>query len=175
LYSFKIIILFFLLLFLSSCASDVVFEESQPQGIRLKKKIPKKLRGLYQNLEDETDIIEIRKKLVLNYEEGLENKPDTLLDITDTSSISKYKEYYYLNIKLEVEKWLVAPVKLKNDTLTFWSRTRSGRDLGTKNYVREVEERDENGTIDLIYYAKPNREELQYFLQKEYLMINQST
>ena len=143
-----------------SCNSDVFFEESQPQGAKIRNKIPKKLWGKYNKI-GENDVITVSKKMIVVSPLETRGKFDTLFAVTDSSFITKYKEYYYFNFFISNDSWLISPMSFKNDTIIIWNDVIANKELKVKSFIREVVKIDTNNQKEeKIYFAKPTKKEL---------------
>lgn len=164
----KILIILSIIIGFASCGDtqEIVFSESQPKNISLRKTYPIKLRGKYLSLEGDRDTLAITKKYVLEISADT-FKVDTIFILSDSLAITNYKNYYYLNLRLEESKWWVFPFKLDKDTLFIFNSNYSDTSVLDMSYVSKSEIfNKEDSTTTITYYAKPSRKEFLEILKK---------
>lgn len=152
-------ILLFFIAVLASCG-NTYFEESQPQGVKLRDKIPGKLHGDYRNMDD-SSLLTINEKMILTYEKD-KTAEDTLFAISDSTFITKHKKYFYINIRGAKNQWIVIPMQLSKKNLSFWLKTQLDSTYSDRDFVRvEKEFNSIDSSYATVYYLKPSKKELQ--------------
>lgn len=117
----KFAFIFAVLLFTMNSCDSVMFTTSQPEDAVILKQFPKKMRGTFVNLDQDTLLIESTSFL---YDGG--DRITLSKDVSSPVSILKKMDtWYFINIKKEgKEEWTVYPFKISGkDRITVYFST----------------------------------------------------
>lgn len=117
----KILSFLFIVAFLiSSCENETKFKDFQPIGSKQLTKFPDKLQGIYLNIDD-SSMVEISENAVkvisTNDGEFLKNG-EKIINLGSNQFLTKWKKYYFLNIKNDGGNWDIFQLEKRRNELT---------------------------------------------------------
>ncbi len=147
-------ILFSGLIFMSSCTS-ICFENPQPVGQKNLAEFPKKLVGLYIDVENGDTVVTI-------FHDGFTihlNDENVKILLSEKSVLRKYKSYYFLNLRNDEDSlwtvYIADPGKKK--TLVLYDIFTGEDQLEQLKAITEVKHK---GDAEETFYINPTLEEL---------------
>jgi len=150
------------LLSLASCA-NIKYENPQPAGQPNLTEFPKKLLGLYVDVEKGDTVVTI-------FSDGFSlnmNNNDVKIPLSEKTILRKYKSFYFLNLKQESDSlWTVYIVKPgKKKTLELYDFSTEEAPLNQLNAISPIKKKIKSESESPTMIINPGIEEMDKILE----------